>query len=180
MSYSLHRAVVTPMLQTVVAGEGFLAKAEEHFRAAGQDVDALLAERLATDMLPFSFQIQQMASQSAGAVQGALAGELTMKPGVEAQTYAELRAILADARASLESVDPAALDAVVGRPFVLHMRQDVLFTADEFLTIFALPNFMFHATTAYGILRARGAPIGKRDFLAGVLAPERMREPAGA
>ena len=80
--------------------------------------------------------------------------------------YAALQKIVADARAALQQIKPEELNAYEGKDVVFSVRDIKMpFKAEGFLQTFSLPNFYFHATTAYDILRHRGVPIGKRDFL---------------
>jgi uncharacterized protein len=81
------------------------------------------------------------------------------------QTFAALKTKIADTLAVLEAIDAAEIDAFVGRDmrFAFGERQ-MNFTAENFLLSFSQPNFYFHATTAYDILRWKGLPLSKRDF----------------
>jgi hypothetical protein len=80
--------------------------------------------------------------------------------------YAGLQALVAEARTELAALTPDAVNGMLGRDVVFKLGDRTLpFTAEGFLMSFSLPNFFFHATTAYDILRHKGAPIGKRDFM---------------
>jgi hypothetical protein len=80
--------------------------------------------------------------------------------------YAGLQALVTEARSELSGLSPEAVDALVGRDVTFKIGDRALpFTAEGFLMSFSLPNFFFHATTAYDILRHNGAPLGKRDFM---------------
>jgi hypothetical protein len=80
--------------------------------------------------------------------------------------FAALQALVADARNELSGLTPEAVNALVGRDVTFKLGDRTLpFTAEGFLMSFSLPNFFFHATTAYDIIRHKGAPIGKRDFV---------------
>ncbi len=80
--------------------------------------------------------------------------------------YAGLQALVAEARDELSALTPEAVDALIGRDVIFKLGERALpFTAEGFLMSFSLPNFFFHATTAYDILRHKGAPLGKRDFM---------------
>ncbi len=80
--------------------------------------------------------------------------------------YAALQALVTEARDELSVLTPEAVDALVGRDVTFKVGDRALpFTAEGFLMSFSLPNFFFHAITAYGILRHKGAPLGKRDFM---------------
>jgi hypothetical protein len=80
--------------------------------------------------------------------------------------FAELHALIGDAIATLQAVDRAEFDALAERDTQFSMGELKLpFTGGQFLLSFSQPNFYFHATTAYAILRAQGLAIGKKDFL---------------
>lgn len=126
----------------------------------------LLEARLAPDMRPFPAQIQ-MASDSAKNAMARLAGiEAPGMPDTEA-SFAELKARCDKTIAFLESVDAAALAGAEEREVILKFPGGTgyRFTGKDYLTGFALPNFFFHATTAYALLRAAGVSLGKPDFL---------------
>ena len=109
-----------------------------------------------------------MASDSAKGAVARLAGvEPPAMPDTET-TIAELKARIAATIAYVNSIDAAALDGAEDREVVLKFPgAEMKFTGADFLTGFALPNFYFHITIAYALLRANGAPIGKMDFLGG-------------
>jgi len=80
--------------------------------------------------------------------------------------YAGLQRVVTEAREALQQVKAAEVDAVQGKDMTFQLpTMKIPFTAENFLLSFSLPNFYFHATTAYDILRHKGVPIGKRDFL---------------
>ncbi len=121
--------------------------------------------RLVADMFPLSRQVQIACDTAKGAV-ARLAGVDIPKHDDTEQTLAELKARIAKTLAFIEGVQPAQLDGSEEREVVLRQRgQDVRFNGLQYLLGFALPNFYFHVTTAYGILRANGAGLGKRDFI---------------
>ena len=80
--------------------------------------------------------------------------------------YAGLQKVVTEAREALQKVKPEEVDAVQGKDLTFQLpTMKIPFTAENFLLSFSLPNFYFHATTAYDILRTNGVPLGKRDFL---------------
>ncbi len=166
MAISLYQSCVPSYLQTLGAVEGFLAKGLAFCQEHGVDPQTVVDTRLFDDMLPFRFQIQSVAHHSLGAIEGLKAG--VFKPGARDDTpgYGDLQRLVADARAALERLTPAEVDALEGGEvrFVLG-EQSLPFTAVDFVQSFSLPNFYFHATTAYDILRNKGVRLGKRDFL---------------
>ncbi|MEZ5727148.1 MAG: DUF1993 domain-containing protein [Burkholderiaceae bacterium] len=166
MAVSFYQLSVPTYLQVVSAVDGFMSKAKEHFDAHGVDPESVVETRLFEDMLPFRFQILSVAHHSIGAIEGLEAG--VFKPGGRDQSphYADLHRLVSETRAALEALDPARVDALEGNhiDFVLG-EQRIPFTATDFVQSFSMPNFFFHATTAYDILRHKGVPLGKRDFL---------------
>ena len=91
---------------------------------------------------------------------------LFVPPAPKGEDYAGLQALVAGARDELAALTPEAVDALIGRDVTFKLGERTLpFTAEGFLMSFSLPNFFFHATTTYAILRHLGAPLGKRDFI---------------
>lgn len=132
--------------------------------ASEQPEAALIGRRLAPDMKPLPAQYQ-MASDSAKNAVARLAGiEAPAMPDVET-TFAELQARCARTIAFVEGVDPAALSAEREVELKFPNGMGYRFSGQAYLTGFALPNFFFHVTTAYGILRSAGVSLGKIDYL---------------
>ena len=147
--------------------------------AEGKSETALLESRLAPDMRPFPAQIQ-MASDSAKNAVARLAGmSAPAMPDVEA-SFAELKDRCARTVAYVESFDPAVIAASEDRPISLRFPNGTGFdfSGRAYLTGFALPNFFFHVTTAYALLRAGGVSLGKPDFLQHLGMPNFTAEPA--
>jgi hypothetical protein len=166
MSFSLHQAILPTYLQILGAVSGLVDKAEAHCAAAGQAPADLIQARLAEDMQPFSYQINAVAHHSMGAIDGVFNGVFSPPSAPLAEDFAGLRSRIGEAIAYVQGVDPAAVDAVLGQPMRFEMGKFRLdFTAENFLLSFSQPNFYFHATTAYDILRWQGLAVGKQDFL---------------
>ncbi len=165
MAFSLYDATVANYLQILGAVGGFLDKSLAHFRDKGVDPAEVVETRLAPDMLPFRFQVVSLAHHSRGAMAAAKQG-VFVPPSTKGEDYAALQALVAEARNELSTLTPEAVDALVGRDVMFKFGERTMpFTAEGFLMSFSLPNFFFHATTAYDILRHKGAPLGKRDFM---------------
>lgn len=166
MTFSLYSATVPSYRQIVDAVAAFVAKAEAFAGEKGIDPAALVAARLAPDMLPLAYQVKSVAAHSIGAIEGVRAGSFSPDMTPPPADFAGLHAKLADAAAALAALDPAEVDGFVGgdMAFVFGERR-VPYLAEDFLLSFSQPNFYFHATTAYDILRAQGVPLGKRDFI---------------
>jgi hypothetical protein len=175
MPFSLYDAVIPTYLQVLPALAGMIDKAEAHGAAQGLAPAELLDASLAPDMWNFAKQVSVVGMHSARAVEAALAGEFVPQFGAPPSDFAGLKAILEEALAYLKTVSPEAIEAIADKPMVLRFgTREMHFVGADFLTSFALPNFCFHATAAYSILRMKGVPIGKMDFLGAV----RMAAPA--
>jgi hypothetical protein len=167
MAISLYDLSVTNYLQTLGAMEGFLAKGLTHFQETKTDPNTVLDERLHSDMLPFKFQVWATAHHSLGAIKGVKEGVFGPPAAIPAtMDYAGLQKAVTEAREALQQVKAADVDATQGKDVTFQLpTMKIPFTAEGFLLSFSLPNFYFHATTAYDILRNKGVPLGKRDFL---------------
>ncbi|MEH2610026.1 DUF1993 domain-containing protein [Bradyrhizobium sp. AZCC 1693] len=166
MAFSLYDASVANYLQTLGAVSGFLERGLVHFCEKNIDPDTMVEARLAPDMLPLRFQIISVAQHSRGAIEGVQSGEFRPPAANTPYDYAGLQGLVAQTQEALSAWTPDAVNALGGRDVVFHLGERQLpFTAEGFLMSFSLPNFYFHATTAYDILRTNGVPLGKRDFI---------------
>ena len=167
MTISLYDVTVPSFRQTLGAMTGLLEKAEAFCSEKGMAPADIIQARLAEDMLPFAYQIKSTAIHSLGAIEGVRRGTFSPDRTAPPETFAALRARVADTLNALEAIDRAEIEAFVGRDmcFIVGERR-LEYTAENFLLSFSLPNFYFHAATAYDILRWKGMQIGKRDFLA--------------
>jgi hypothetical protein len=142
-----------------------LRKGEEHARAQGIDAAQLIAARLAPDMFPLSRQVQSAADTAKGCGARLAGVPVPSYPDTET-TFAQLQARISMTIEFLQSLDPKLIDGSEERVVTLKLRgADVNFRGQSYLLTFALPNFFFHVTTAYDILRHNGVPLGKRDYL---------------
>ncbi|MGZ3275781.1 MAG: DUF1993 domain-containing protein [Caulobacteraceae bacterium] len=167
MAISLYDASVLSYLQILDAAQGFLKKGLDWCAANGVEPEELVEAKLFEDMRPFRFQMQQVAFHSAGAIEAMRSGVLTFAGERPQHDYAGLQALIAKAAADLRAVDPAEVNGFEGKDVAFRVpgRDDRIFTAEGFLLSFSLPNFHFHAATAYDILRLKGVPVGKLDFM---------------
>jgi hypothetical protein len=165
MSLSMYQASVPPFLQMLASLSAILDKAEAHAAARKIEPGVLLATRLTPDMFPLVRQVQLAADFAKGGA-GRLAGvELPKNPDTET-SFAELKARIAKTVDFVNSLKPAQIDGSEGREVTIPVGgQPQKFTGQNYLVKFALPNFYFHVTTAYAILRQCGVEIGKRDYL---------------
>ena len=155
-----------PMFKTLLGAlSKNLDKAAALATAKNIDPLVLTSARLAPDMLPLSRQVQ-IASDGVRGGLARLAG-LDMPAMADTEkTIDELKARIAATIAYLDTFTPAQIDGSEGREVVLKMRSgEMKFTGQNYLFQFVIPNFTFHCTTAYNILRHNGVEIGKRDFL---------------
>jgi hypothetical protein len=165
MSFSMYQAAVPPVLQILASVSAILDKAAAHCAARKIDPAALLTFRLFPDMFPLSRQVQIMTDQAKGMV--------ARLAGVDVPTYADtetsfddLKARIAKVTAFVKGFTPAQIDGSEDKPISFKAGANELkFTGRQYLTGFVLPNFYFHATTTYDILRHCGVELGKRDFL---------------
>jgi hypothetical protein len=166
MTFSLYDASVANYLQILGSVGGVLEKGLAHFREKGIDLAEIVEARLASDMQPLRFQIVSVAHHSRGAMAAAQSGVFTPPTPKPDLDYAGLQALVAEAQSELAALKPDAVNALTGGDITFKIGDRALpFTTEGFLMSFSLPNFFFHATTTYDILRHKGAPIGKRDFL---------------
>lgn len=166
MSLSLYAATIPSYVQVVGAVAGLLSKAEAFCQAKGIAPEEIIQARLAPDMLPFTYQVKSTAVHSLGAIEGVRKGSFSPDMTPPPADFAALKALMDRTLASLEALEPAEIDAFVGRDarFTFGERH-IDFTAENFLLSFSQPNFYFHATTSYDILRWKGVVLGKRDFM---------------
>jgi hypothetical protein len=166
MAFSLYDASVATFLQTLGAVSGYLDKGLAHFKEKGINPDDIVETRLFPDMLPFRFQIVSVAHHSRGAIDAVQKGVFSPDMGKPDLNYAALQAMVTEAREKLSAITPDTINGLVGRDCAFQFGERKLpFTVEEFLMSFSMPNFFFHATTAYDILRQKGVPLGKRDFM---------------
>ena len=166
MSFSLYSAVIPSYLQILESVSGLLEKAESFCSEKGMAPEQLIEARLAEDMHSFAYQVKSVAVHSLGAVEGVRRGVFSPDTTKPPESFAALKTRIAETRAGLQSVAPGEVDGFVGRDMRFAFgERHIDFRAEEFLLSFSQPNFYFHATTAYDILRSKGVQIGKRDFL---------------
>lgn len=166
MPISLYDLSIANYLQTLGGVEGVLGRALTHFKEKNIDPEEIVEARFADDMLPFKFQLHSVVHHSLGAIRGVQSGQFKPPPLVPALDFAGFQKSVTEARESLQQVKAEELNAFEGKDVVFEIGDRKLpFTAEGFLLSFSLPNFYFHATTAYDILRSKGVPLGKRDYL---------------
>lgn len=179
MPTSLYDLSVPTFLQTLRAVEGFLNRTTRHCSETGRDLEELVVGRLFPDMAPFHFQIEALTHHAVWGLKAVETGAFTPPPPIGVMPFSELRAMVGRSIVALEALTPDEvnssscknLDIEIFRPVDEEHAstsswapQTLAFTSETFLLSYSLPNFHFHAVTAYGILRMNGVPLGKRDY----------------
>ncbi len=165
MTLSLYQASVPVLVRALNNLSAILGKATVHAEAKKIDPSVFINARLSPDMFPLARQIQS-ASDSAKGCAARLAGVGIPSYADTEATFPELQERIAKTIAFLQSVDAGQIDGGADRAVTIRLRGgEVHFTAQSYLLSFALPNFFFHMTTAYAILRHHGVDIGKADYL---------------
>ena len=169
MPISLYDATVPTMIQILNAAQGWIAKAQD-----GEiSEDTLATACLREDMAPFPRQVHWMISHSLGAIEAVREGKTGPDLSEPTTELEQMRLNLGAAENTLRALSEGELESFVGQEirFVFEPRDiDIPFTAENFLLSFAQPNFFFHATTAYGILRHLGLELGKMDYMGQIRA----------
>jgi hypothetical protein len=143
----------------------FLDKAQAHVEARKIDPAALTEARLFPDMFPLKRQVQVACDTAKGAV-ARLAGVEVPKHEDTEQTLAELKARIAKTIDFIKTLKPTQIEGSEDKEIALKLGgREVKFTGIQYLLGHATPNFYFHVTTAYDILRHNGVELAKRDFI---------------
>ncbi|MEZ4453973.1 MAG: DUF1993 domain-containing protein [Nannocystaceae bacterium] len=162
---SLYHDSVVPMSRTLRALSSWLDKAAAFAEARQASPDIFIGARLHADMRPFEFQIQS-ACDSAKFAAARLAGvDAPSHPDTE-KTLAELKARIASTLEFIDGLQEGAFEGAEARPVRLAFLPGKWIRGDDYVRELGLPNFYFHATTTYAILRQAGVQVGKRDFIA--------------
>ena len=167
MAIPLYDLTVASYLQTLGGVSGFLERGLAHCQDNNIDPESIVETRLWDDMLPFRFQIISVAHHSKGAIEGVKAGLFGPPSESRPLTYAQLQGLVGETSDYLKALAPADVNGLEGHDVTFQIGSSfkIPFTAENFLMSFSLPNFYFHAATAYDILRSKGVPLGKRDFM---------------
>jgi hypothetical protein len=168
MSISMHSASVPVFVRMLGNLSTWLDKAEAHALARKFDASVYLSSRLAPDMLPFTKQIQ-IACDAAKFGVARLAGVESPKFEDNETSLADLRERIAKTLAYVQSVPASQIDGSEARDVVVPRRDGSMTLKGEvYLKHWVLPNFYFHVTTAYALLRHNGVELGKGDYLGAV------------
>jgi uncharacterized protein len=162
---SLHAHSVTVFVQYLDALSGVLRKAEAYSEAKKLAPEVMPGLRLSPDMFALARQVQ-IACDFAKNTTARLAGQEAPKFADEEKTLAELQARIAKTREYVTSIPANAFAEAARRTITFPIAgKPHAMEGEAYLTTFALPNFFFHCTAAYAILRANGVELGKRDFM---------------
>ncbi len=165
MTISMYQASVPCFVRTLGNLSAILDKAQAHVDAKKLDATALTSYRLYPDMLPMARQVQIACDAAKGLVARLSGLENPVHEDTE-KTLVELQARIAKTLAFVQSVTPAQLDGTEEKDIVVKRGDtETHYKGMQYLLGNALPNFYFHVTTAYNILRHNGIEIGKRDYL---------------
>jgi hypothetical protein len=166
----MHQVAIPAFIRGLNVLASLLEKATAQAQETGVALDTLISARLAPDMHPLPAQIQR-ASDSAKLAAERLTGVKSPRFEDNESTFPELQKRIADTIAYLETVKPEQFEGSETRTVTLNFgKVSPTFQGDDYLLSFALPNFYFHVTAAYAILRNNGINIGKLDYL-GPIAP---------
>ena len=165
MTLSMYQASVPRFINTLGNLSAILDKAQAHVDAKKLDETALTGFRLYPDMLPMARQVM-IVTDTAKGLAARLAGvDIPVYEDTE-KTLAELKARIAKTIAYLQTFQPAQIDGTEDKEIVIKRGdKETRYTGQQFLLGHAVPNFYFHVTTTYAILRHNGVEIGKRDYL---------------
>jgi len=164
--YDISVGTFTQILKSTI---NVVEKGREYFEANDLSLQDAVEYRLREDMMPLHFQIVSVIHHSLGALQGVEAGEFFPPSFKIDKDYNELHQSLKDALSEVQTFTEDKVNGFENKELVFKLGERHLpFEGGVFLKTFSLPNFYFHATTTYDMLRALGVPLGKMDFLGGV------------
>jgi hypothetical protein len=167
LAYTIYEACVPPLTHMLGSYSGFLTKAETFLKEKGIDPASYMDERLYPDMLPLKNQVFIASDMAKGG--GARLAQVEIPKYEDTETsFDELRARLRKTIAFLRGLDAKAFAGSEDR--IIHLKfptREMQFSGTDYLNNFVVPNVYFHVTTGYAILRSKGVPLGKPDFLAG-------------
>jgi hypothetical protein len=168
MSVSLYDVSIPVFTLSLNNLAAILDKAASHAESKKVEPKVLPQARLIVDMLPLSSQIQIACDNAKGAAARLAGVEVPKHEDTEA-TLAELKARVVKTLDFIRTIKPEQLQGAESREIVLQFPQSTLkFSGVNYLTNFVLPNFFFHVTIAYALLRKNGVDLGKRDFLGAI------------
>src|SRR5467141_3242742 len=166
MAISMYQASAPRFAHALKSLSAILGKAQAHCEARKIEPLVLTGSRLYPDMFALARQVQIACDSAKGAV-ARLAGVEIPKHEDTEETFAELKARIAKTVDFIQSIKPAQVDGSEEKNIHLKLGpREVDYKGMQYLLGHAIPNFYFHVTTAYGILRHNGVELAKRDYLA--------------
>ncbi len=162
----VYQFTVPMFVRMLGALDTILSKAEAWAKEQGMDEKELLATSLAPDMFPLSRQVQVACDNAKGATARLSGTEVPSHPDTET-TIAELRARIAKTLEFIKTVPESAFEGALEKKVILPFMPTMYLDGLDYARGFSLGNFYFHVTTAYGILRMKGMPVGKADYFGG-------------
>lgn len=166
MSISFYDASVGAYQQVLGSVAGVMDKGAAFAAENDVDLQEIVGTKLRDDMMPFHFQVVSVCHHSWGALQGMRDGRFSPPSFELDKSYVELQALVGEAREGVASMSENEVADLADKSMVFVIGdREMPFTNQNFLLSFSLPNFYFHATTTYDILRMLGTPLGKMDFL---------------
>tara|TARA_B100000161_G_C33534569_1_gene407703 strand:- start:455 stop:976 length:522 start_codon:yes stop_codon:yes gene_type:complete len=166
MSIKINQASLETYKQILPAALQVLNKAKAHFEETGTDLEDIVQARLYEDMAPFSFQVFSIVHHSVGALNALKSGEFGPPNMPENLDFAALHSLLEEAVNDLKNFTADEVDACSEQEVLFKMGSiEWPFSSESFILSFSLPNFYFHVTTMYDMLRMRGVSVGKLDFI---------------
>jgi uncharacterized protein len=165
MAMSMYQASIPQFTKMLSNLSNILKKGEEFAKAKNIDGTVLVGSRLAADMFPLAKQVQIACDQVKNGM-ARLAGVEPPKFDDNESTFTELQERIAKTIAFAKSIKPEQVDGTEAKEIKFSIREwNFEFVGDQYLMTWIIPNFYFHVTTAYNILRHNGVEIGKSDFL---------------
>ena len=166
--FSLYDISVPVFIRALRNMDAFLQKGADWFAEQGRPESELTGARLIGDMHPLTAQIQRASDTAKGVVARITGAEVPAMPDEE-QTIADLRARIAKTIAVLEGARREDFDGTEDKPIEIWTpKAALLFKGKSYIFEFAIPNFFFHVTTAYALLRKEGVPVGKVDYIGAI------------
>ena len=166
MSLPFYDVSVATHLQTLGGVANVLEKGEAFAAENDIDLDELVRYRFRDDMAPFSFQVISVWHHSMGAMKAFQSGLFEPPPKMSDMTWEKTKALIPEAIEYLSSLDRDMVNELSGKDMVFRIGgRDLPFKNNDFLMSFSLPNFFFHSTTTYMVMRMQGVPLGKMDYI---------------
>lgn len=165
MAISMYQASVPQLKKMLVNLSAILTKAQEHVAAKGMDGKDLVEARLFPDMFPLAKQVQIACDQVKFGLARLASVEAPKFDDTES-TLAQLKERIAKTIAFMDSIQPEQVDGTEAKEIRFSIKEwNFEFVGEQYVLTWVIPNFYFHVTTAYNILRHNGVELGKTDYL---------------